>query len=456
MRILVIGGGITGLVTARELRRNGVAVTLLEAGSRLGGKIGTEVVDGFLVDRGPDSFLTQNPCAVELCRELGLGDALIAPRPPSTIYVWYGGKLVPVPEGTGFGIPRDFGPFARSSLFSPTEKLRAGLEFVVPRQRADGDVAVGTFLRRRFGDALVDRLASPIIGGVYGTPIDKLSLLAALPRLREAERRYGSLLRAALAARGGTPGTPPGPPPILTLRDGMGALVDRLVADLGDVDVRTEVAVADIARFASGYVATLEDGARIETDGVVVATPAPAAARIRGAFAPLAARTLRAMPSGSTAAVSLGYAESQLGRPLAGHGFLVPPGALKLAACTWSSSKWAGRAPAGAVLVRATVRDPQLLAAPDDRLIDAVHADLALVLGIRGRPVMASASRHVGVMPQYTVGHLGRVAAVRAALAEHAAIVLTGAAYGGAGIADCIAQGQAAAQRLIDQVALAA
>ncbi len=455
MRILVIGGGITGLVTARELRRNGVAVTLLEAGPRLGGKIGTEVIDGFLVERGPDSFLTQNPAAVDLCRELGLGDALVAPRPPSTIYVWYRGKLVPVPEGTGFGIPRDFGPFARSSLFSPMEKLRAGLEFVVPRQRANGDVAVGTFLRRRFGDALVDRLASPIIGGVYGTPIDELSLLAVLPRLREAERRYGSLLRAAIAARGVTPGTTPGPP-ILTLRDGMGELVDRLAADLGDVDVRTEVAVAQVAHSASGYVATLEDGACIETDGVVVATSAPAAARLLGAFSPLAARTLRAMPSGSTAAVSLGYAESQLARPLAGHGFLVPPGALKLAACTWTSSKWAGRAPAGAVLVRATVRDPQLLAAPDDRLIDAVHADLALVLGIRGRPVMASATRHAGVMPQYTVGHLGRVAAVRAALAEHAAIVLTGAAYGGAGIADCIAQGQAAAQRLIDQVALAA
>jgi len=455
VRILVIGGGITGLVTARELRRNGVAVTLLEAGPRLGGKIGTEMVDGFLVERGPDSFLTQNPAAVELCRELGLGDALVAPRPPSTIYVWYDGKLVPVPEGTGFGIPRDLGPFARSSLFSPTEKLRAGLEFVVPRQRGDGDVAVGTFLRRRFGAALVDRLASPIIGGVYGTPIDELSLLAVLPRLRDAERRYGSLLRAAIAARGGTPGTPPGPP-ILTLRDGMGELVDRLVADLGDVDVRTGVAVAEVARAASGYVATLEDGACIETDGVVVATSAPAAARLLGAFSPLAARTLRAMPSGSTAAVSLGYAESQLARPLAGHGFLVPPGALKLAACTWTSSKWAGRAPAGAVLVRATVRDPQLLAAPDDRLIAAVHADLALVLGIRGRPVMASASRHPGVMPQYTVGHLERVAAVRAALAEHPAIILTGAAYGGAGIADCIAQGQAAAQRLIDQVALAA
>ncbi|MHB8631107.1 MAG: protoporphyrinogen oxidase, partial [Candidatus Limnocylindria bacterium] len=396
MSVLVIGGGITGLVATRELRRSGVAVTLLEAGPRLGGKVGTERVDGFLVERGPDSFLTQKPCAVELCGELGLGDALVAPRPPSTVYLWHRGKLVPVPEGTGFGIPRAFRPFARSSLFSPAEKLRAGLELVVPRHRADGDVAVGAFLRHRFGDALVDRLASPIIGSVYGTSIDDLSLLAVLPRLREAERRYGSLLRAAVATRADRPGTTPGPP-ILTLREGMGGLVDRLAAELGDVEVRTEAAVRHVARSGSGYVATLETGARVEADGVVVATPAPAAARILGLFAPRAATALRAMPYGSTVAVSLGYAESQLGRPLAGHGFLVPQGALRLAACTWTSSKWPGRAPTGAVLVRAAVRDPRLLAAQDDRLIAAVHAELALALGIRGRPVMANVSRHLGV-----------------------------------------------------------
>jgi len=455
MSVLVIGGGITGLVAARELRRNGVAVTLLEAGPRLGGKIGTERVDGFLVERGPDSFLTQNPCAVELCDELGLGDTLVAPCPPATVYLWHRRKLVPVPKGIGFGIPHAFGPFARSSLFSPAEKLRAGLELVVPRHRADGDVAVGAFLRHRFGDALVDRLASPIIGSVYGTPVDDLSLLAVLPRLLEAERRYGSLLRAAIVARAVRPGTPPGPS-ILTLREGMGELVDRLAAELGDTDVRTDVAVRDVARSGSGYVATLETGGRVEADGIVVATPAPAATRLLGRFAPHAARALRTMPYGSTVAVSLGYAESQLTHPLEGHGFLAPQGALRLAACTWTSAKWPGRAPAGAVLVRATLRDAQLLAARDDRLIAAVHADLALVLGIQGRPVMASVSRHVGVMPQYTVGHLGRVAAIEAALAEHPAIVLTGAAYGGAGIADCIAQGRAAAQRLLERFAVAA
>ena len=448
MKVLVVGGGISGLVAAYELGRAGIPVTLVEASPRLGGKVGTEHVDGYVVERGPDSFLVGKPAAVGLCRDLGLAGALIPPRSPSDVFVWHGG-LVPIPEGLGSGIPRAFRPLALSPLFSLREKLSLTRELFVPRGRESGDEAVGTFLRRRFGDVLVDRLASPLLEAVYGTPVDELSLLALLPRLREAERRHGSLLRAALAQRRAARAEREPGPVMLSLAGGMGSLVDALVERIENTEILLDTAVDRLERSASGYRALLGDGSRRSFDAVIVATPARFSGPLLADIAPDAASALADLPYGSTAVVSLGYGRDQLAHPLAGHGFLVPPGALAISACTWSSSKWPGRAPDDSVLLRASVREPSLLATDDASLVEAVHTALASTLGIRGRPGLGRVARHIGIMPHYTVGHLERIAAIDAALAAEPTIQVIGAAYRGVGIPECITQGQSAAAALL-------
>jgi len=440
-----VGGGITGLAAAHALVRSGVAVTLVEAESRLGGKIATERIDGFLVERGPDAFLTARPSALALAHELGLSGEVTAPTEPHGVFLWYRDRLVPIPEGSGFGIPARVLPFAMSGLFSPREKLRAALDIVLPARAVAGDESIGAFLRRRFGDAVVDRLAGPLISSVYGASADELSLDALMPRLREAQLRHRSLILAGRAA--GRAHGAPFVPLLVTLSRGMGSLVDALAARLAGTDMRLGARVARVERGRGRYLARLDGGASVEADVIVLATPAPAAARALASLSPAASAALASIVYRGTAAISLGYAESQLPEPLAGHGFIAPDETLAIAACTWSSAKWPGRAPAGAVLVRATVRDERLIARGDDALVDAAHAALARAMRIVGRPVLARVARWAGAMPRYTVGHLERIAAAEAALASAPGIVLAGAAYRGSGVPDCIAQGEAAAAR---------
>ena len=366
MSVLVVGGGITGLAAARDLARDGVPVTLVEAGDRLGGKVSTERVDGLVIERGPDSFLATRPAAVALARELGLGDALVGTRDPRAVYIRHRGELVPMPEGLGLVLPTRALPFARTRLFSWPEKARMAKDVVWPRTLGDDDIAVGTFLRRRLGDALVDRLAGPLVGGVYGTPIDDLSLDAVVPQLRAAERDHRSLLLAGLAdgramrraaaaraaaARATTaaPGSRPKPLGVFTsLRGGMDTLIDALAASLADAgaDIRTGLAVDALARAGAGVTATFGDGTTGRYDAVILATPAPVAAALLDDEIPGASRALRAIPHGTSILVTLAYPRASVGREIVGHGYLVPPTeGGPIAACTWSSEKWPDRAP---------------------------------------------------------------------------------------------------------------
>lgn len=446
MRALVVGGGITGLTAAHAFSRAGVPVTIVEAESRLGGKVATERASGFLLERGPDAFLAVRPDAVSLAREVGLGAEIVAPQKPGDLFVWHRERLLRVPEGTGLGIPTRFRPFVTSALFSPAEKVRAALELVVAAHRGDrADESIGAFLRRRFGGAVVDRLAGPLISAVYGTGIDELSLLALQPRLREAVRTHGSLIRAGIAARAGRAA---GGPALVTLARGLGSLVEAVCAHTV-ADVRLGVRVARLDRAGGRYAARLDDATRIEADVVVIATPAPVTARILADLAPVASRALGAIDYRGTAAVSLAYAASQLPAPLLGHGFVVSEGTLAVDACSWTSAKWPGRAPEDYVLLRAAIRDERLVAADRDALVEAAHAAVARALRISGRPALTRVARWAGAMPRYTVGHLDRIAAVERALAGHPRLALAGAAYRGSGVPDCIAQGEAAASRLL-------
>lgn len=453
MTVLVVGGGITGLTAAYTLGRAGIPTMLVEATDRLGGKVGTERTDGFLVESGPDSFISYRPAALELARELGLADAIIRTTDPRTVYIRSRGRFGRLPEGMGLVLPTRMRPFVTSGLFSPREKLRMGLDVLLPRDGLKCDVAVGTFLRRRLGDALVERLAGPLIGGVYGTPIDELSLLAVVPQLRDAELEHRSLLMASLASgRARTAGE--GGSPFATLAGGTGQFTEALVDALDRstaVHVRTLSPAIGLERRSGGFDVRLASGEVLRPEVVILAAPGPVTAGLLEDVAPAAASPIRAIPHGSTAVVSFGYRLDQFPEPPVGHGFLVATGEpLSIEACTFSSLKWAGRAPDGAILLRMFIgaRGERLLAGPDAAIVAAAQRDLALTMGVRGAPLLTRVARWPGQMPRYTVGHLDRVAAAFAALARSPDLILAGAAYRGIGLPDCIAQGRAAAARV--------
>lgn len=455
MSVLVVGGGLTGLTAAWSLGRAGVPTLLVEASARLGGKVRTERVDGFLVEDGPDSFISYRPAALELCRELGLDDSIIRPTEPRTVFIRTGGKFVTMPDGMGLVLPTRMLPFVTTRLFSPVQKLRAGLDLVLPRSSEVGDVSIGAFLRRRLGPAIVERLAGPLLGGVYGTPIDELSLDAVAPQLRESERVHRSLMLGSIAAgRARKPGT--GGSPFVTLASGTGQLIDTLTESIGrmpGVSVRMGTRVAGLERTGVRTSVRLVGGERLEPEAIVLASPAPVTAGLLESIAPQASAHLRSIPHGSTGVVSLGYREDQFPAPVEGHGFLVGGGEpLTISAGTFSSRKWAGRAPEGMVLVRAFIgsNGERLLSGTDEDAAMAAHRDIVTTMGVRGQPRMVRVARWLGAMPHYTVGHLDRIAAAFAALEPYPDLVLAGAAYRGVGMPDCIAQGRAAAVAIIE------
>ena len=451
MSVLVVGGGITGLSAAHVLGRAGIPTVLVEASGRLGGKVGTERRDGFLIESGPDSFISYRPAALDLARELGLAETIIRPTEPRTVHIRSGGRFRRLPDGMGLVLPTRMRPFVTTDLFSPLEKLRMGLDLVLPRDGLEQDIAVGTFLRRRLGGALVERLAGPLIGGVYGTPVDELSLLAVVPQLRDAEREHRSLLLASLASGRARKGQPGGSP-FVTLAGGTGQLTDALVTAIGamaDVTVRTRAPLRALRRVSGGYGVRIGgDDLEERFEAVVLATSGPAAVGILEGIAPMAAARIQTIPHGSTAVVTLAYRLDAFTEPPTGHGFLVAAGEpLAIDACTFSSRKWAGRAPDGTILLRCFVgsRRPEVLIGTDEAVLAAARRDLATTLGVHGEPILGQVSRWTGQMPHYTVGHLERVQAVSEALAALPGLIVAGAPYRGVGLPDCISQGRAAA-----------
>ncbi|GAB4119804.1 MAG: protoporphyrinogen oxidase [Roseiflexaceae bacterium] len=465
--VVIIGGGITGLSSLYTLeqaaRAAGIALrcTLIERDQRLGGKILTERVQlegqSFLVEGGPDSFVAQKPWAAELAREIGLGGALHGSEPAKhATYVLHRGQPKPLPEGTLLIVPTKFMPFALSPLISPLGKLRMAFDFVLPARSGDQDESLADFIRRRLGREVLDRLAEPLMSGIHSAECERQSLLATFPRFHDTEKRYGSLIRGMIAARAAAAKRPAAETtPFMTLRGGIGSLITALRERISSpLLLGRSVRQIRPGEVAGQHVVDLDDGTRLVADAVVVTTPAYTAADLLSELSPALANALRELRYVSTATVTLGFPENAIRSDLAGYGVIIPRSEKRsINACTISSRKFAGRAPAGSALVRAFLggsRTPEALALSDDALLNMVRRELREILGIQASPQFARIYRWERGNPQYDVGHLERIAAIEALQPQ--GIILAGAAYRGVGIPDCIKQGREAANSALQQI----
>ncbi len=451
----IVGGGISGLAAAWELHRQGERFLLFEGADRLGGLIRTDIVGGFTLDAGPDSLLTEKPAAIELCRELGLADDLIPTLPPRRAYVVRRGRLHPLPAGSPFGIPTSLAALARSRYLSWPGRLRMALDLVQPPRNleAGADESVGAFFRRRFGREAADVLGESLLAGIHAGDADRLSMGTLFPRLVDAERSAGSVIRAlrpvaAARAKGQGDGL------FRSFADGLETLPRRLEAALPETSIRRRRSVAAITpSTANGgrYVLRIAGGAPdVTADQVICALPAGATARVAAGVSEPIASLCRSIRTTSTAVVALAFPRQAVTHPLDGSGFVVPPSeaGLSILAATWISSKWPRRAPEGRVLMRGFVGGARAQDLPDrgeDALIDAVHGDLARLLGISGAPELARVYRWPDANPQLEVGHRGRIAAIDRHLQRLPGLRIIGAAFRGVGIPDCIAAGRATA-----------
>ncbi|MGB8021872.1 MAG: protoporphyrinogen oxidase [Candidatus Nanopelagicales bacterium] len=448
---LIVGGGITGLAAAWEASGRGHRVSVVEESARLGGKVRSEVRSGCLVEHGPDSFVTYRPAVLELVAELGMSDQVISVTEPRVVNLRVRGRMQPLPDGMGLVLPTRLAPFARTRIISWPQKARAGLDLVLPRVLSDADMAIGEILRRRLGPAIVASFADPLLGGLYGTSVDELSIDAVLPSLRSSEAQHRSLMLASLAQGRAARGRPPGSP-FRSLQGGMGSLVDALSGALSNrqVELRTGVQASGLRLGRSGLEVELGDGTFRRPDGVVLACGARPAADLVDQVSPEAASGLRSIPHRSTAVVTLGFhAEAFRDAPI-GHGYLeAGPQWAPVSGVTLSSNKWAGRAPQGVVLLRAFVPDRvgPLGDDTDERILEAVVDHIGKVLGAPD-PHLRHIVRWRDCMPSYVVGHRQRVLAVERALRLVGPVRVAGSAVNGVGVPDCIADGRRVAAEL--------
>jgi oxygen-dependent protoporphyrinogen oxidase len=445
--VVVIGGGITGLAAAYELASRGLPLVVLEASSRTGGLIHTEHADGFTIEAGPDSLLAQKPAAIELSEALGLGPRLMATTPPRTAFVLKRGRLYPLPARSVLGIPTTWRGIAAYDLLPVYARARLALEPVVPRRTRYEDESVGSFFRRRFGRATVDLIAEPLLGGIHAGAIDSLSIKSLFPRFAETEARRGSILRAFRNTR--PAGTGEGL--FRSLTSGMSELVSAIERRLPAGSIRCNAPATAIARDGAGWRVTA-GGTEWPARAVVIAAPAHVAARLLAPMDARAGALCAEVPYVSTASVALAWPRQAVRHSLDGSGFVVARrhNALRLTACTWVSSKWSGRAPAGAALLRAFVggaHDPEAVDLPDDRLVDLVARELDAVLGIEGPPILARVHRWRTAGAQHNVGQIARVTEIESRLAGYPGLFVAGSGFRSIGIPDCIADGRAAAVR---------
>jgi protoporphyrinogen/coproporphyrinogen III oxidase len=473
-RIAVVGGGISGLTAAYTLaqaRRRGTPVSefVIEGSDRLGGVIRTDLLEGFVLEGGPDSFISEKPEAAALCRELGLEDSIIGSNDEERqTYILHNGNLVPLPEGLMLLAPTRIWPFLSSPLLPFDSKLMVATEwFVTPTKPRETDESIATFVRRHFGNAMLDNIVEPLLAGVYGGDAKSLSVESVLPRFREMEHRYGSLIRGASATKRQWKKTTKGKGRgeqvltslFMTLKNGLSELVGALEAHLDPSRIHLGQRVVAIDRieqhhWKSPYRIHCEDNQTFEADAVVLALPVYECANFFASLKGDLAETFRAIPYTSAITVNLGFDEevAQLLPP--GFGFLVPrKESSRLLACTFVHNKFPNRAPEGKALLRCFLggsRDPEVFQLTNNEIILKIRQELRAILGLNATPLFSRISRWPSAMAQYNVGHEDRIVRIMNLIEKYPRLYLAGNAYSGIGLSDCIRTGREAATRAME------
>lgn len=446
-RIAIVGGGISGLSSAYYLQsqlQGDYEISLFEASPRLGGVIETDVKNGFVFEAGPDCFLSKKPWARDLCKEIGLSRDMIPTREAyRKSFIYSGGKMNVMPPGFYLMAPGKITTLLKMPILSLFGKLRAGLDLFIPKRRQTDDESVAGFMKRRLGREVFEKIGQPMIGGIYGGDPEKLSLRATVPQFEEMEQTYGSVIRGLGKQQDSAHETASGPRYglFLSMRQGMEQIIHGLVRELTKVKIYTACAVKKISR-AENYQLQTSDGRVFSADAVLIALPAYAAAENVRTFAPELASELDSIPYESVATVNLLYRKADVPAAFDGVGFVVPKAEnTKLSACTYSSQKFEGRTGEDHALLRAFVggalyQEAFLL---DDRAMESmVKEELRKILGITERPLSVSIRRYPNAMPQYHTGHLEKVARIQNHLKTIPGLFLTGNAFEGIGIPDCI------------------
>jgi protoporphyrinogen/coproporphyrinogen III oxidase len=443
--VAIVGAGISGLAAAYELQKQALSVLVLDKSNRAGGVIQTDRLGEFVIDAGPDSLLVQKPAAVALCREIGIGERLIGTLPPRTAYVLRRGVLHSLPGASVLGFPTRIRPTLRSTLFTLGAKARMGIELFLPRRKAEGDESIASFVRRRFGTEAVQYIADPLLGGIHGGDVERLSMRALFPRFVDAERQSRSIILSFRKMQG----PPNAGGAFRSFPGGLDELIDGLLRAIPDHVVRLNTAVSRIEPSARGFILHVDGAEPLHARALMLACPAFAAGCL---LQPLDARLSSLCGSIkylSTATVVLAFPRDAVDHPLRGTGFVVPrTEGLNITAGAWISSKWPHRAPEGHALMRAFMggaRDPDVLSKTDGELVEIAVRELGGILGLRGAPEWSRVYRWDRSSPQLEVGHIDLMAAIDAQLVRHPGIFVSASGFRGVGIPDCVADARAEA-----------
>ncbi|MFZ5817071.1 MAG: protoporphyrinogen oxidase [Bacillota bacterium] len=457
--ILIAGGGITGLSAAWNILKRAKAagrspqIILVEKEKRLGGKTQTQVVDGMIVEEGPDSVIAYKPWAVQLAKELGLETVGTNPNIRTT-YIMHNGRLESLPVGMQIMIPTEVWPFLKTRLLSPWGKLRAGLEPFMPIRKTDEDESIGSFVGRRFGQEVLENVAGPLMGGIYGGDFGAVSMKATFPRFLQMEREGGSLLLQGWRNKENKPKGPTGSA-FVTVKGGLNRLVNELISRMeGQVRFLTGVSLTGLVRGpeGKGYVAGLDNGERIEAEAVVLALPAYVAASLVKEYLPEVASELNAIPYHNSVVAAMAFHRKEVDHPLNASGFLVPAREpTVVTACTWVSSKWPHATPEDKVLIRCFIgrgnEAKDWTREPDEVIIGHARKELEQIMGLKAEPFFTRVFKWPRAMPQYRVGHLDRMDRVERLMQQTPGLYVAGAAFRGVGLPDCVREGSQAAEK---------
>ena len=460
-KIVIIGGGISGLATAYSLEeraeREGksVSIILLEKKNQIGGNILTERVGDFLIEGGPDCFLSEKPWAIQLCERLGMGESLLRTNDEyRKTYILWNGHLHELPEGVILMIPTEIFPLLKSNLISLSGKIRMGMELFIPKKESSADESLSQFVRRRLGQEALDKIAAPLVAGVHAEDPDTMSVKSRFPRFVQMEEEYGSLIKGMIAKRremrrAGSKGNKPKYTMFMTLKDGLSEMPATIVQNLKMTKILTNREVADVDK-RDIFKISLKNGEVLDADTVVFATPSYETASLLTGINDSISALLNKIPYASTATVSLAFKKESISNPMNGFGFLVPrQEKRRITGATWVSRKFSDRSPDDSVLIRCFIggsHNEKLVFLNDKDMIEMVKGELRDIMGITSEPLLTRIYRWEKAMPQYTIGHEERLSILDKKLSEYPGMFLTGSSYRGSGISECIKDGQLTAE----------